>query len=73
MVKPMNQATYYTIRICKPGEGPLDRSLGHHFEYNYADDAEARYRLTDMRRMNPEHRFHLLQTTVAVIDNEPAE
>jgi len=66
----VNQKTYYTIRICKRGELPLDRPLGHHFEHNYAEIDEALDRLPVMRQLNPDYHFHLLKTTSEVIDTQ---
>lgn len=68
----MNQAIYYTLRVCKPGEHPLERRLGHHYEHNMPEVGDAISRLDTLRQANATHVFHLLKTTVEVVDETEA-
>jgi len=68
----VNHAIYYTIRVCKRGEHPLERRLGHHYEHNMGEIGDAISRLDTLRKGNATHVFHLLRTIVEVVDETEA-
>jgi len=63
----MTETTYYTVRICTPGQAPLAPALGHHFEYSHSAKAEAEAYIAAMSAKHKEYDYHLLRTTVTVL------
>jgi len=68
----MTETTYYTVRICAPGQAALAPKLGHHYEYNHTDLNTARAYLAAIPAKFGEYDYHLLQTTVTVVDTVKA-
>jgi len=68
----MTETTFYTVRICAPGQAPLAPKLGHNFEYNHTELDTARAYLAGMSAKFGEYDYHLLQTTVTVLDTVEA-
>jgi len=63
----MIQSTYYTVRVCTPGQAPLAPKLGHNFEYNHSELDTARAYFAAMSAKHKEYDCHLLRTTVTVL------
>jgi len=68
----MNETTYYTVRICAPGQAALAQKLGHNFEYNHSELDTARAYFAAIPARFGEYDYHLLQTTVTVLDTVKA-
>jgi len=63
----MTQSTYYTVRVCTPGQAPLAPALGHHFDCSHSAQAEAEAYIAAMSIKHTGYDYHLLITTVTVL------
>jgi|GEM_PF-4811111 len=68
----MTKTTYYTVRVCTPGQAPLAPALGHYFEHSHSAQAEAEAYIAAMSARYTEFDYHLLQTTATVLDTVKA-
>lgn len=65
----MAKTEWYTVRPREKGRSPLEAALNNGFERNYPTLEEAQQRQAAMRAACPGFDFHLLHTTVEVIND----